>query len=258
MSINLDSISKTGTPAPPRIIVYGVHGIGKSTFASDAKNPIFIQTEDGLSGIKSNAFPVAKSFDEVMEALRILYKEKHSFETVVLDSLDWLEPLVWQHASKLHGKTNIEDFGYGKGYVIALDYWRQIIDAFNALRRDRNMTVVLTAHCEVKKFDAPDSEPYDRYQPKMHKASSAMFQEWADVLGFANYKVHTKESDTGFGQKRVRAIGSGERLLHTTERPTHLAKSRYNIPETLPLDWKSLSQSIAEALSDGNTSTNES
>ncbi len=251
MSIDLNSIAKTGTPAPPRVIVYGVHGIGKSTFASEAKNPIFIRTEDGLAGIKSSAFPVAKSFDDVLDALRILYKDPHDFDTVVLDSLDWLEPLVWKHAAKVHGKENIEDFGYGKGYVIALDYWRQIIDGFNALRDDRNMTVVITAHCEVKRFDAPDSEPYDRYQPKMHKASSAMFQEWADVLGFANYKVHTKESDTGFGQKRTRAVGSGERLLHTTERPTHLAKSRYNIPETMPLTWSTLANSIAEAFSDG-------
>tara|TARA_R110000824_G_scaffold82382_2_gene206467 strand:+ start:7017 stop:7805 length:789 start_codon:yes stop_codon:yes gene_type:complete len=252
MSIDLKSIAKTGQAAPPRLLIYGVHGIGKSTFAANAESPIFLRTEDGLSGISSDAFPVAKTFDDVLEALRTLYTEAHDFKTVVLDSLDWTEPLIWAHAAKTHGKENIEDFGYGKGYVIALDYWRQLLKGFDALRERRGMTVVLTSHCEVKRFDAPDSEPFDRYQPKMHKASSAMFQEWVDVLGFANYKVHTKESDVGFGQKRTRAIGTGERLLHTAERPAYLAKSRYAIPETMPLEWSALSQSIADAFDGGS------
>ena len=247
MSISLSSIKKTGEVAPPRVIVYGVHGIGKSTFASKAPSPVFIQTENGLSGIKADAFPLAKSFNDVVESLRTLYKEEHDFKTLVLDSLDWTEHLVWEHAAKSHGKENIEDFGYGKGYVIALDYWRQLIDGFNALRDKKGMSIVITAHCEVKRFDAPDSEPFDRYQPKMHKASSAMFQEWCDVLGFANYKVHTKESDVGFNQKRTRAIGTGERLFHTAERPAYLAKSRYAIPETMPLDWKAFAQSLADS-----------
>ena len=247
MSIDLKTISKTGEPKPPRVIVYGVHGVGKSTFASNARTPVFIRTEDGLAGIKTDAFPVATSFDEVLDALRTLYSDKHDFKTVIVDSLDWLEPLVWKATALAHGKENIEDFGYGKGYVIALDYWRRFYDGLDALRTKRGMTVVLTSHCEIRRFDAPDSEPFDRYQPRLHKTASALAMEWTDVLAFANYKVHTKESDVGFGQKRTRAIGTGERLLHTAERPAYLAKTRYDIPETLPLEWGAFSSSIATA-----------
>lgn len=252
MAINLQSIAKTGASKPPRVLIYGVHGIGKSTFASQAKNPIFIRTEDGLAGIEADAFPVAKSFNDVMEALNVLRNDEHKFKTVVLDSVDWLENLVWSHTAQLHGKDNIEDFGYGKGFVIAMDYWRMITTALDELRDIRNMTNIVVAHCEVKRFDSPDSEPFDRYQPKMHKLSAAWFQEWTDVLGFANYKVHTKESDAGYGKKRTRAIGSGERLLYTTERPSHIAKCRYkNIPEVMPLDWPTLANSIAASFDAG-------
>ena len=248
MAFDLKSIAKTGTPQPPRIIIYGVHGIGKSTFAAMSPAPIFIQTEDGLAGIQSSAFPLAADFDSVMECLRTLYAEKHNYKTVVLDSLDWLERLIWRHAAKSHGKENVEDFGYGKGYTIALDYWRQIIDAFNALRDVKGMQIICTAHSEIKRYDAPDSEPYDRYQPKLHKSASAVIQEWADIVGFTNYKVMTKESDTGFGGKRTRAVGNGERLLYLHERPSHLAKTRFQLPECLPLEYAAFSKSLSAAI----------
>ena len=31
-----------------------------------------------------------------MEALAALYSEPHEFGTVVIDSVDWLEPLIWK------------------------------------------------------------------------------------------------------------------------------------------------------------------
>ena len=32
-----------------------------------------------------------------LEAIGTLYSEQHDFKTLVVDSLDWLEPLVWKH-----------------------------------------------------------------------------------------------------------------------------------------------------------------
>ena len=39
--------------------------------------------------------------------------------------------------------------------------------------------------------------------------------------------------DEGFNRTRVQGIGSGERVLKTTERPAHLAKNRLNLPDEL-------------------------
>ncbi len=55
--------------APRRVMVYGVHGIGKSTFGAMAPNPIFIQTEDGLGNLDCARFPLAEAFDDVMAAI---------------------------------------------------------------------------------------------------------------------------------------------------------------------------------------------
>ncbi|MFV0444424.1 MAG: AAA family ATPase, partial [Planctomycetaceae bacterium] len=66
-----------------------------TTFGAMAPQPIFIPTEDGLAGIDVPRFPLAGSFEEVLAALMALYTEPHDYRTVVLDSLDWTERLVW-------------------------------------------------------------------------------------------------------------------------------------------------------------------
>lgn len=255
MAISLASIRRSTAIQAPRIVVYGVHGIGKSTFGACAPAPIFLPTEDGLGALDAPAFPLAKSFAEVLEALGSLYSEPHDFKTLVVDSLDWLEPLIWAHTCELGGKKSIEDFGYGKGYLEAVTHWRAYLDGLNALRNDRGMTIIQIAHTAIKRFDSPETEPYDRYEIKLHQRAAGLVQEWADCVLFANYRVMTTATDVGFNAKVRRAIGGGERLLHTTERPAYLAKNRYSLPETLPLTWQAFSDAMTTAVSASRPAT---
>ena len=121
MAISLASLRRGGTTRPPSLLLYGVAGVGKTLWGTSSPNPIVLQTEDGLGLIQAPTFGLLRSFEAVMEALACLYSEPNDFKTVVIDSLDWLEPLVWQHTAQLHGQPNIEAFGYGKGYLAALD-----------------------------------------------------------------------------------------------------------------------------------------
>jgi hypothetical protein len=238
MAIDIASILKSTTAlSAPRILIHGVAGVGKTTFAAGAPAPIFIQTEDGLGTLDVPRFPLARTFEEVMEGLAALYTDRHEFETVVVDSVDWLEPLIWQRACRDNGWASIEDAGYGKGYVAALDVWRQYLEGLNALRDERGMTVIQIAHTDIKRFDSPEHEPYDRYVIKLHGRAAALLQEHSDVVLFANYRISTVKSDVGFNRKVTRALGSGERVLYTAERPAFLAKNRYGLPDSLPLSW---------------------
>jgi hypothetical protein len=72
-------------------------------------------------------------------------------------------------------------------------------------------------------------------------------QEWCDVVGFANYKTIVKSSDVGFNNKVSRGISTGERLLYTSEKPAYLAKNRYSLPDSLPLDWSALADAMTTA-----------
>ena len=106
------------------------------------------------------------------------------------------------------------------------------------------MGVILIAHAEIKRFDSPETEPYDRYQPKLHRSASALVQEHVDAVLFANYRISTLKSDVGFNKKVVRGVSGGDRLLHTAERPAFLAKNRFGLAETLPLSWPELAAGI--------------
>ena len=137
----MQQIKKGTQPAPRRLLLYGTQGIGKSTFAASSDSAMFIQTEDGLGEIGCDKFPLATTFDEVMTALRELYTQQHEYATVAIDSLDWLERLIWADVCNERNVTNIEDIGYAKGYVFALDKWRNFLEGLTALRRDKGFTV---------------------------------------------------------------------------------------------------------------------
>ena len=227
---------------PRRLMLYGVHGIGKSTFAAEAPNAVFLPTEDGIADIDCESYPLSSCFDQFLHYLQELHDEEHDRSTLVIDSLDWLERLIWGDVCRERQVDSIEDIGYAKGYSFALTQWRQLLAGLDALRLERGMTIVLLAHARIERFENPETDTYDRYVPRLHRLASQIVQEWCDEVFFATYKVYTKTSEEGFNRKKAKGVGTGERVLRTTERPAHMAKNRLqNLPEELPLNWKAYS-----------------
>lgn len=228
---------------PPRICIYGGHGIGKSTLASQFPTPIFISTEDGLDSLDVTSFPRATVIGDVVESIKTLLKEEHKFKTVVVDTLDWLiEPLI---TNSVNTQYDEKQQAYGKGSMYVAEEFREILQGLDALRMKKGMNVVLIAHAAVVKFEDPRSDPYDRYQPKLPKACNALMQEWVDVLAFAAFKVIIKKSDAkGFDTARTRGTTTGERLLHFIENPAYAAKNRFNCPEDVEMSVANLAKLI--------------
>lgn len=246
MAISLASISRTQRNSlPPRVVVHGAQKIGKSTFAAGAYNPIFLPLEDGLSGIETSAFPLLRSYKEVDAALTSLYAEPHDFGTLVVDSTDWLEPLVWQHVCDVNGWASIEALGYGKGYIEATALWRTFLDKLNTLRTERGMAIILIAHSAVKRFEAPDSEAFDRYELKLQKGALGLVVEWADAILFAQEEAAIKKEKTGGDNVRTRAVSTGRRIVNCNAKPSFIAGNRYNLPDVLPLDWNAVVNAMA-------------
>jgi hypothetical protein len=249
----MERIHQGRRPSPPRFLIYGTEGIGKSTTAAQAPNPIFIPTEDGLDQIDCASFPLATRFSDVEAALESLLCEQHDFESVVIDSLDWLERLIWDALCEQYGVASIEkvDGGYARGYTLALTNWRKVLNGLNMLRSQRGMCVVLLAHAKVEKFEDPEQAAYDRYSPRLHKHATALVTEWADAVLFATRKIITKTEDAGFNRERTIASGlgkdGGERVLRCVGSPACVAKNRYSLPAELPLSWPALMQALSVA-----------
>jgi hypothetical protein len=231
----------------------GTEGVGKSTWANSAPNPVFIQTEDGLDAVDVNAaFELAKKYRDVLDAINLLITDDHSYKTVVIDTLDWLEHLIHQQIADENNVDAIEKIPYGKGYKFALEQWRGVIEGLDILRNDKGMIVILLAHVKIKRFEDPTTDAYDRYLMDLHDSASSLLIEWCDILGFASHSVATKSTDAGFNRKITRGVGSGERLMHLEERPGFVAKNRYGLPALINFPkvggWQVLEASMNVAL----------
>ena len=247
MAITLASLRRGAVKRPVRMLAYGIHGVGKSTFAAAAPKPVFIQTEDGLDALDVSAFPLARSFADVMEAVGSLYEEEHDFKTVVIDSVDWLEQLIFRDVAQEHKVASIEDIGYGKGYVFAQSRWSTLLEGLDILRNERGMATVLIGHAAIKRFEDPMVDGYDRYSPDLHKNAASTLCEWADVVGFINFRVAAKQIDAGFNKKVTKGVGTGMRTIYLEERPGYTAKSRWRIGADCPLDWAQFAARLEKA-----------
>jgi hypothetical protein len=229
-------------PEPFRLLIHGTEGIGKSTFSSCAPDPIFVQTEDGLSQIDVPRFPLAESFDAVLENLNALLTKKHQFQTVIIDSVDWLEKLAVQKVLETYkGKASIADIDYGRGYAMLIPLFESIIARLNQLRRERKMNVILIAHTKMDKVEDPSGGSYDQYAPRLDKRINGIVREWSDVIAFATHSITKTEEKKGFGTRTVaqskKDADGNDRVLFLESTPAIIAKSRYTaLPTKMSLD----------------------
>lgn len=256
----LETVIRGKTPKAPKILLYGFEGCGKSTWASQAPNPIFVQTEDGLNQIDCAKFPLAHSYQEVMNALVSVRDEEHDFQTVVVDSLSGLEPLIWAEVCRQYGVKTIEkvDGGYGKGYTIACDWWMQFRDLLQQINDKRNMMIILIAHSGIQTIKDPETSTYDRTAPRLHRLAEGILSQWSDCVFQAKQKFRIQKTAEGFGSERAIAapVGSegGERVLRTIGNAAVIAKNRYGIPEEIPLDFSIVMNYISKNI---NSNTQE-
>lgn len=246
---SIQQIKSTRRHLPPRIVLYGPHKIGKSTFASCAPKPAFIVTEDGQDAIDGMGFPLCQSWDDVLGQIEALYSDPHDYKTVAVDSGDWAERLLHKHICAKQNVSSIEkvEKGYGKGYVIAAEHFVDMLDGLNALRTERGMAVIVICHTEIKRYDDPLADSYDRHQIKLHKQTAKLLQEWADVIGFANIETVTRDEDLGFNKERTRALATGRRVIRFTPSPAFDAGNRYGLPDTTDLTWSAFEQALNNA-----------
>jgi len=230
--MTIAGISRGRLAKPRRVLAYGPEGVGKSTFGAGAPDAIFIAPEDGTAQIDVARFPEPSNWTDVLAAIALLTTGDHAFKTLVIDTLDWLEPLINAHVCLSNGWKDIEAPGYGKGPAAALDVWRAFLRDLDILRAKRGVEIVLLAHSQTRTFRNPVSDDYDRYELKMPPKAAGLVKEWVDAVLFANYETFAAKKDG-----RVRGVSTGARFLWTTHCAAFDAKNRFGLPEQIPLAW---------------------
>lgn len=222
-------------PCAKKVVIYGPEGIGKSTFASQFPDPVFIDTEGSTNSMDVARLPKASSWQMILQQVDYVRTHPEVCKTLVIDTIDWAEAMCVQHICDKHRKNGIEDFGYGNGYVYVKEELGRFLNKLSEVV-EANINVVLTAHAQIRKFEQPDElGAYDRWELKLGKKTSSqtspLIKEWADMLLFANYKTFSVAVDDK-GKKR-KAKG-GERVMYTSHHACWDAKNRYGLPEEVP------------------------
>lgn len=232
----------------PRIVLIGVEGVGKSTAAAQCPKPIILTAEDGLvgqgfDGVEHYSPP---DWPAALEFLTWVRDADHGYKSLVVDTIDWLEPLLVTYICARDKKKDIEDYGYGKGYVIAADEFRKALAILEDIHK-KGILVMINAHCQVKPYNNPLGDNYDRYELKCSKHIAGIIKEWSDTILFANYQTFAVKDK---GSSKAKGVGGQVRIVYTEYCAAWDAKNRYGLPAEIPFDMRTILDAIEHGVPD--------
>jgi uncharacterized protein (UPF0335 family) len=228
------------------LTLIGVEGVGKTTFGGDSEKPIFLDIEDGSWFLDVQRFDPPEdgpwTWEDVLDCIDSLRTDKHDRKTLVVDTVDSIEPLVWRYVCKRDKKDSIESYGYGKGYVAANDEWRVFIAKLERLKCERGMTIILLAHSQISPFKNPEGPDYERFELKLHKKAAGLIKERSDVVLFCNYETFV---DKEKGEQRHKGYGGEARVMYSERRAAYDAKNRLGLPPRMEMGWDAFWEAVS-------------
>lgn len=230
-------ITKGKVKRAVRTVLYGVAGVGKSTFASNIPDALFIDTESGTDSMDVARLPKPESWSDLQEELDFVLKEKPC-STLVVDTIDRIENLLIQDTVKQNGKQSIEDYGYGKGYVMIQERWQKEF----LFRLDKiiaaGINVVLVAHSISRKVETPEESAYDHWELNLSRKVAPVTRDWTDMMLFCNYDLNIVDTSNGNGIEKRKAVGNIKRKIFCNQKPQFDAKNRFGLADSYDLSFE--------------------
>lgn len=243
--MSLSDLVTTGRKLPSRVVLHGLEGIGKTSFAANAPKPLVMMTkgETGLETLIDSGqlpetphFPELETWADMLSALESVLTEEHDRKTLVIDTGNGAERLCHEEVCRREynnewGKQGFTS--YMQGFEVSLADWRMFLAKLDAIREQRKMAIVLLCHTKITTFKNPTGADYDRYEPKMHQKTWGLTKEWADVILFADYETEVVTDRSN--QSKGKGLGGQFRMLRTIRTATYDAKNRHGLPEDIEM-----------------------
>ncbi len=239
---------------PDRILVYGPEGVGKTTFAEGAPDPLILDL-DGGSG--ENEFmrleQDPQTWPELVEVVEKLMNDEQPFGTLVLDTLDAMERMLYAYLVEKEPKAaDIQEgaFAYGRGFAKGLEEWRKLLVRLELLQRRRQCIIITTCHSRQRTFNNPLGPDFDRYELSIQQSKSTdtagMLKAWHDSVLFCDFETLVVTENKGQLNEKSKGVGNLRetvpRFMFTERRAAFDAKSRHDLPFKLPLSWEEYEQ----------------
>jgi len=256
----LAKVQRGRVKSPLRYVFYGPEGVGKTTLAAAAPDPIWFDAEESSNNLDVARYPfwddeasghIPRNYSDIQSGIADLLANPSPYKTLVLDTIDQIESMIWQDMIRRDfgedAKKSIEDYGYGKGFQKAVDEWRALCVNLDRLRSVRGMSIILLAHSQIRTFKNPEGEDYDRYQPRINDKASGFIKGWVDVTGFVCFE-ETAGKVPGDKSGRTKGFSTGRRILRLARAAAFDAKNRINLPDEVEIDianpWGPLSEAV--------------
>ena len=235
-------ITRGRQPAAIKGLLYGIPGIGKTTFAAKWPGALFIDVEGSSEQLDNDDIcriePTPATYREFISVIDQITADSMGFKTLVIDTADWLESMMIRQICQDAGCCSIETYGkgYGKGWTKVCEAWATLLDKLERIRKGNGMNILFVAHARIRKFEPADDIAYDRYTLSQNEKSGDILKKWADIILFTKHSVLITENEDG----KVKAHSNGKRMMYTTFNPCWDAKNRFGLPEELPFDFSKI------------------
>lgn len=235
----------------PRLFILGTPKVGKTSLAAGASKPCFIDLETGTVNLDvARIDQPPRTFEELLKLIDSFATEDHGFKTLVLDPVSRIEPMIWDVVLSAYNKTakqpasSVPDIPFKRGLDAAVEHWRRLVAALERVWVAKNMTIICIDHVAIRNFKDPTAvADYQRIEPSVDRQAAALIQRWSDAVLFADFKVEVLVTEEN-KKKTAKALGVGERVLHTEHGAAHDGGNRYRLPSEMPLDWPTLAKAI--------------